>query len=58
MSRTWDPIDSNQYLRLVEMRGGCSCHLRPPCFNCSEPPTEEELEQLGIDEERTEDPEL
>lgn len=49
-------LDSGQYLRLVEMRGGCSCHNRPPCGACSDAPTADELEELGIDEERTDDP--
>lgn len=34
-------------LRLIELRGGCSCHISPPCYACSEPIDLEEAEILG-----------
>lgn len=30
-------LSDDQIAELVEMRGGCNCHIRPPCFACSEP---------------------
>jgi hypothetical protein len=30
------------------MRGGCSCHISPPCHACCEPLTEEEADSLGL----------
>lgn len=41
--------DEGLYRKLVDLRGGCSCHLRPPCFNCSEPLTEWEAARLGYE---------
>ena len=35
---------------LAELRGGCSCHISPPCFACSEPLTLEEAYYLGWEE--------
>lgn len=32
--------------RLLEHRGGCCCHLNPPCGPCSEPLTEKEIAML------------
>ena len=32
--------------RLVDMRGGCSCHLSPPCPAHSDPVTDAELDEL------------
>lgn len=37
--------------KLAGIRGGCSCHLNPPCGNCSNPITEDEAEELGWDGE-------
>lgn len=34
--------------QLVSDRGGCSCHLNPPCNACCDPITEDELDSLGL----------
>jgi len=34
--------------RLIDMRGGCRCHLCPPCGACSNPVTLAEAEDLGL----------
>jgi hypothetical protein len=39
--------DGDAYARLIEFRGGCSCHVAPPCGACSNPLTEEEAKALG-----------
>lgn len=41
---------------LVKYRGGCSCHLSPPCHNHVEPVTMEEAIYLGLVEEDIEPP--
>ena len=40
-------VDESAWRRLVEKRGGCRCHLSPPCAACSEPVTEAELNDVG-----------
>lgn len=40
--------DESAWKRLIEARGGCNCHTSPPCFNCTEPPTEDELNEVGF----------
>lgn len=39
--------DGDLFCRLVDMRGGCTCFVWPPCLNCTEPMTEDEAEYLG-----------
>ncbi len=39
--------DEPAWKQLVENRGGCSCHISPPCSACSEPISEEELNEVG-----------
>lgn len=39
-------LSDEQYKDLLRIRGGCSCHISPPCFNCSDPITEKEFEQI------------
>ena len=39
--------DESAWEQLVEKRGGCSCHLSPPCGSCSNPVSEEELNEVG-----------
>lgn len=34
--------------RLLALRGGCSCHIHPPCSNCCEPVTISEAVKLGL----------
>jgi hypothetical protein len=47
-SNVWlGDVDENAWKRLLEKRGGCSCHLSPPCDNCVDPLTEEELNSVG-----------
>lgn len=40
-------VDEPAWKRLLETRGGCSCHLTSPCRNCTEPLTEQELNSVG-----------
>ena len=40
-------VDSDAWDSLLENRGGCCCHLFPPCYACTEPPTEDELNTVG-----------
>lgn len=44
-------LSDDEITRLVEMRGGCACHSRPPCWAHTEPPTAEELAELREDDE-------
>lgn len=37
--------------KLVSLRGGCSCHINPPCRPCCSELTAEEAIELGIIEE-------
>lgn len=57
-----DRIDENltdaERVRLVDMRGGCSCHISPPCFRCTEPMTMAEAEDLGLWPEQAPEPDL
>lgn len=48
--RLCDQVVNSDTLReqLISYRGGCSCHLSPPCSVCCEPVTEDELEWLGL----------
>lgn len=32
---------------LMTSRGGCNCCISPPCYACTEPPSEEELNAVG-----------
>lgn len=41
-------LTDEQEARLVEYRGGCSCHLSPPCAAHSDPLTLDEAEWLGL----------
>lgn len=40
-------VDESAWQRLVEKRGGCRCCVSPPCNACVEPPTEQELNEVG-----------
>jgi hypothetical protein len=42
-------LTDDQHAALVDLRGGCSCHISPPCFNCSEPITRVEMILLDIE---------
>lgn len=49
---SFEPLDreltDNDYLRLIEMRGGCLCNVvSPPCNRCTEPPDCDEMRQLN-----------
>lgn len=39
--------DGAMFRKLLDLRGGCTCFLSPPCGNCVEPITEHEAECLG-----------
>ena len=40
-------VDKKAWRSLVENRGGCRCHISPPCGACSNPISEEEMNELG-----------
>jgi len=40
-------VDEKAWRLLVENRGGCSCHIAPPCGACSNPISEEEMNEVG-----------
>lgn len=40
--------DEAAWRQLLESRGGCSCCISPPCNNCTEPPSEDELNEVGF----------
>jgi hypothetical protein len=40
-------VDESAWNELVENRGGCRCHLCPPCHACSDPIEEVELNEVG-----------
>jgi len=45
-------VDEQAWEILLEKRGGCSCSMCAPCFNCSEPISEEELNDVGYTYEK------
>ena len=40
-------VDERAWHLLVENRGGCRCHISPPCGACSNPISEEEMNEVG-----------
>jgi hypothetical protein len=40
-------VDERAWYLLVENRGGCRCHISPPCGACSNPISEEEMNEVG-----------
>lgn len=40
-------VDEAAWDLIREARGGCRCHLSPPCSVCTDPPTEDELNDVG-----------
>jgi hypothetical protein len=40
-------VDEKAWKALVENRGGCRCFLSPPCGACSNPISEEEMNEVG-----------
>jgi hypothetical protein len=40
-------VDESAWHLLVENRGGCRCHISPPCSACSNPISEEEMNEVG-----------
>ena len=40
-------VDEKAWRSLVENRGGCRCHISPPCNACSNPISEEEMNEVG-----------
>lgn len=40
-------LTEEEQLQLIELRGGCSCFISPPCGSCCNPLTFEEAETLG-----------
>lgn len=53
---SWDDwlgdVDEAAWRRLLEKRGGCSCHISPPCSSCCDPVSEDELNSVGYTYER------
>lgn len=43
--------DDDLIKELISLRGGCACHLAPPCAACCRPLTAEEAIDLGIYED-------
>ena len=41
-------ISDEDRARLINLRGGCTCFLSPPCSACCEPLTEDEAGRLGL----------
>jgi len=41
-----EELTNEQRILLIRHRGGCSCHINPPCSNCCNPLTEDEAEWL------------
>lgn len=41
-------LSDEQRNALASMRGGCSCHLSPPCGSCIDPLTTTEAIDLGV----------
>lgn len=33
-------------MKLLDMRGGCTCFISPPCRACAEPITDDEFDEL------------
>lgn len=46
-------VDEAAWRRVLDKRGGCSCCVSPPCNNCTDPITEEELNRVGYTYEKT-----
>jgi hypothetical protein len=40
-------VDEKAWQSIVENRGGCRCHIAPPCGACSNPISEEEMNEVG-----------
>jgi hypothetical protein len=40
--------DDSLRWELISLRGGCSCHINPPCGACFSPLTREEVLDLGL----------
>ena len=40
--------DDSLRRKLISLRGGCSCHINPPCGACSSPLARDEVLGLGI----------
>lgn len=40
-------VDEAAWRSVIEDRGGCRCHISPPCNACTEPISEEELNRVG-----------
>lgn len=43
-----DRVSDEQYERLRDMRGGCTCFASPPCNACVDPVTWDEMEDLEL----------
>jgi hypothetical protein len=43
-----EAMDDDTRARLIQLRGGCSCCVSPPCSACCNPLTEEEAIRLGL----------
>ena len=46
-------VDQAAWDTIIEWRGGCRCCISPPCHACSDPVTEQELNDVGYTYEST-----
>jgi hypothetical protein len=44
-------IDMIAWGWILKSRGGCRCHLSPPCGACTEPLTDDEMREVGFTHE-------
>ncbi len=45
--------DDDLYRALITLRGGCRCHISPPCGACCNPLTASEAIDLGLYEKES-----
>ncbi len=48
----YENLSDDQNRELISYRGGCRCHISPPCHACSERLTIPEAKHLGWWEEK------
>lgn len=45
-------VDERAWEIILEERGGCRCHMSPPCLACSVPISEDEMNGVGYTYEK------
>jgi hypothetical protein len=53
LKRIYENMTDEQGEELIALRGGCRCHINPPCSAHSDPLTMDEALELGLVEEET-----